>query len=160
MLYFTEAGLSFLEVPDEISLCIYISGCQNNCPHCHYPALKSPEYGYPLKDNFISLIELYGSQISCVCFLGEGRNTPLEHEEFFYFTEQVRTFNLKTCLYSGRDIFPEEWMKIFDYVKVGSYRAEAGDLFCSETNQRFYLNQEGIFTDITEKFWHVTRNKL
>ena len=153
MLRYTEAGLSYLEVPEEISLCIYISGCRNNCPHCHYPELKLFDFGHPLKNNFNLLIDVYSSQISCVCFLGEGQNTQQEHEEFFYFTECTNLAGLKTCLYSGRNIFPEDWMKIFDYVKTGSYAKHMGALFSPKTNQRFYLKRNNIFEDVTKKFW-------
>lgn len=153
MLHYIEAALSYLEVPDEISLCIYISGCKNNCPHCHYPELKLFDFGYPLKNNFKFLLDVYRPQISCVCFLGEGQNTQKDHEEFFSFTEYAKSRDLKTCLYSGRNIFPEDWMKVFDYVKLGSYIEHAGALFSPRTNQRFYLKRNEIFEDVTKKFW-------
>ena len=28
----------------------------------------------------------------------------------------------RVCLYSGRDVEPENWMNVFDYIKVGSYQ--------------------------------------
>lgn len=153
MLYYTEIGVSTLEIPSEKSLCIYISGCQNHCKNCHYPDLKFCDYGNILKDNIISFVTAYLTQITCVCFLGEGNNKIVEHIEFFNHVKFVRRLNLKTALYSGREIFPEEWMKIFDYVKVGSYRENLGDLFCKTTNQKLYKNHRGKFKDITEFFW-------
>ena len=153
MLYYTEICSSPYEVPDEISLCIYISGCRNRCQHCHYPELQFHDYGLPLLENFFNLTSAYISQITCVCFLGEGRNTSLKHEEFSRCVEYVHFLNLKACLYSGRDIFPEEWMEIFDYVKVGGYRQDLGDLFCRNTNQRLYVKRRGEYVDVTSNFW-------
>ena len=71
MLYYLDAGLSHDEIPFETSLCIYISGCINDCKDCHYPELKLYEYGDRLRDSFYQLVDLYSEQISCVCFMGE-----------------------------------------------------------------------------------------
>jgi len=154
MLYYTETGISYLEIPGEISLCVYISGCQNNCKNCHYPNLKIYNYGYVLKDNINFLVSAYLSKITCICFLGEGNGSIAERTEFFNHVEFAHNLNLKTALYSGRDIFPEDWMKIFDYVKVGSYQENLGDLFCRTTNQKLYQNLSGEFKDITKIFWN------
>ncbi len=153
MLRYIETGVSNVEIPHEKSLCIYISGCQNHCPNCHYHELKLDNYGNILKDNIFSLLTAYLPQITCLCFLGEGNNSVIEHIEFFNHVKFARSLHLKTAIYSGRDIFPEEWMKIFDYVKVGSYRENVGDLFCRTTNQKLYLNQRVHFKDITSLFW-------
>lgn len=158
MLYYTEIGVSNLEIPSEKSLCVYISGCQNHCINCHYPELKLCDYGNILKDNIFSIISAYLPQITCVCFLGEGNNTFVEHIEFINHVKFVQRLNLKTAIYSGRNIFPEEWMKIFDYVKVGSYQKNLGDLFSRTTNQKLYLNQTGNFKDITKLFWNLSKN--
>ena len=153
MLYYTEIGVSNLEIPHEKSLCIYISGCQNHCRNCHYPSLKLEDYGNILKDNIFLILSTYLSQITCVCFLGEGKNTFIEHIEFVNHVKFARRLKLKTALYSGRETFPEKWMKIFDYVKVGSYQSNLGNLFCKTTNQKLYLNHLGNFKNITEFFW-------
>lgn len=49
-IYYTEVDLSPYEVPNEQSLCIYISGCQQICQNCHYPDLRKTNYGEPLID--------------------------------------------------------------------------------------------------------------
>ena len=154
MLYFTEAGVSSLEVPSEISLCIYISGCQNHCYHCQCPELQLPDYGEPLGKNGFILIAAYSPQITCVCFLGEGRNTQTEHEEFDGYVAYSHSLKLKACLYSGRDILPEGWMTEFDYIKVGSYQENQGPLTSPTTNQRLYKKQFGQYEDITPRFWN------
>ena len=57
------------------------------------------------------IIDLYLGQASCVCFLGEGRGEQEEIEELVLLAECSQQKGLKTCLYSGRDTFIEEWMK-------------------------------------------------
>lgn len=153
MLYYTEIGLSPYEVPEHCSICIYISGCCNNCKNCHYPTLRQNDYGDKLLNNFDKILQLYQNQATCVCFLGEGKNTAYEHEEFSQMTEIVKKYNLKTCLYCGRDTDVEEWMKIFDFVKLGSYQEKLGDLSVKTTNQRFLEKTKDKYVDITYKFF-------
>ncbi len=50
----------------------------------------------------------------------------------------VHKINLKAALYSGRNTVIEEWMKIFDYIKLGSYKEEQGPIYNKKTNQRLY----------------------
>lgn len=109
MLYYAEAGLSHLDIPNETALCIYRSGCWNNCKHCHYPQLYFPGWGDRLSDHYEKLVQLYLKRAACVCFLREGANTAEEHEEFRLFTEYAHANGLKTCLYSGRDTCSEPW---------------------------------------------------
>ena len=154
MIYYTEADLSPYEVPNEQSLCIYISGCQENCYHCHYPDLRRVNYGTPLKDNFQKLLTLYFHQATCICFLGEGENTLQSRAELTMFARQARVAGKKTCLYSGRNVNIEEWMKIFDYVKAGSFQKDLGGLDSPTTNQMFYKKcTNGTYQNITSDFW-------
>ncbi len=152
MLYYVEFGLSHREVPDERSLCIYISGCRNHCENCHYPELQRPDYGYPLLENYRKMLDLYWRAASCVCFLGEGRGTLSERKELVLYSAYAHTRGLKTCLYSGRDTFIEEWMETFDYIKTGSYRPELGPLSSPRTNQRMYRKSGGVYINVTEEF--------
>lgn len=154
MLYYTEFGLSHREVPNEESICIYISGCQNRCANCHYPELQRPNYGDLLFRNYRKIIELYLKAASCVCFLGEGKNTLLERKELTWYSAYAHTKGLKTCLYSGRDTFIEKWMKTFDYIKIGSYQPEQGALSDPRTNQRMYRKSGRGYVDITKEFWN------
>lgn len=152
-LHYIEAGLSCYEVPFEVSLCIYISGCLNSCPDCHYPELQRVDHGDLLIDNYVKLIELYYKSATCVCFLGEGNNTAKTRNELLVCSAFSHNIGLKTCLYSGREIEIEGWMEDFDYIKVGSYKPEFGSLNMPTTNQKmFYKTDEG-YVDITAEFW-------
>ena len=152
MLKYLEFGLSHLEVPGERSISIYISGCDNHCPNCHYPELQSPDEGLPLKKHISDIIELYRSQASCVCFLGEGANTEEDREELVNHAVAAGRAGLKTCLYSGRDTLIEPWMQVFDYIKLGSYKEQFGPLSSPKTNQRMFMKCESEYIDITHWF--------
>ena len=39
---------------------------------------------------------------------------------------------------SGRDTVIEEWMREFDYIKIGAYKERLGPLYSKSTNQRLY----------------------
>ena len=153
MLYYTETGLSHVEVPGESALCIYISGCLFRCQNCHYPELQLPGYGTPLKEHYQDLIALYQHQATCVCFLGEGANTKAEQEEFKEYISYAKRCGLKTCLYSGRDTTIEQWMQSFDYIKLGSFQKALGPLDSVSTNQRMYRKTNQGYVDITSMFW-------
>ena len=152
MLYYTEFGLSEREVPGESSICIYISGCCHNCLHCHYPLLKEKDYGEKLSNYYKDIIDLYLRQATCVCFLGEGANTEIEHDELRLAVEYAKLKGLKTCLYSGRDIEIEEWMHVFDYIKLGSYIERLGGLESENTNQVFWQKINGSFVPRNDLF--------
>lgn len=153
MLKYTEVGLSHREVPNETSLCIYLSGCMHKCVNCHYPELQRVDYGDLLSLYFNDIVDLYLRQCTCVCFLGEGRCGVFEKEEFSRYVTYANSKGLKTCLYCGRDTNIEPWMRTFDYIKTGSYQTELGPLDSPTTNQRMYKKETDAFIDITHLFW-------
>ena len=153
MLKYTEFGISSIEVPNEMSLCIYIAGCINNCDNCHYEELQSNSNGLPLKPYFCDIVDLYISQASCVCILGEGSCSLEDQKELIQYSKIIRDKGLKSCLYSGRDTAIEKWMETFDYLKTGSYISAYGSLYDKTTNQRFYKKTENGYKDITSIFW-------
>ena len=104
---------------------------------------------------FEKLLELYFYQATCVCFLGEGENTLQKSQRANNICKnRLQKMGKKVCLYSGRDVEPENWMNVFDYIKVGSYQQFLGSLDSSSTNQAFYRKKaDGIYENITYTFW-------
>lgn len=153
MLRYTEFGLSHQEVPNESAICIYISGCPNRCRDCHYPELQDWLNGEILRNQLPNIIDLYYSQATCVCFLGEGGCSQESKNELLDYVKYITVRGVKVYLYSGRDVSIEEWMDCFDYVKLGSNKEEQGDLHSKTTNQRFFQKKNGVFVDRTELFW-------
>ena len=60
----------------------------------------------------------------------------------------VKSYELKTALYTGLDSISPELEKVVDYLKVGPYIKELGNLQQPTTNQRMYYRG----SDITYKF--------
>ena len=139
----------FQDVPGEVTLSLNLSQCPNCCPGCHSPQLQE-DIGFPLDDDMMNgLLERYGRDVTCVCFMGGDR----EPQEVMRLAGLVRKRGLKTAWYSGRQELPECFDSgVLDYVKVGPYIESKGPLTNPDTNQRMYRIEEGRMTDITDKF--------
>ncbi len=138
------------EIPDRVSLAVEITNCQGNCPGCHSPFLKR-DMGEELTPEAIDEMISSNFGVDCFLFLGEGADPDALREAALH----VKTSHpgIELALYSGRENV-EDWISgLFDYVKVGPYRAECGPLNERSTNQRLYHHGE----DITSRFWRKNR---
>lgn len=153
MLKYVDTLVSFQEIPDEISLCINISNCPNNCPGCHSAYLKD-DIGTPLTYTELMRILKDIRGITCVCFMG-GDKEPWEIQRLAQF---VKEKGLKVAWYSGKQELHEDiCLSNFDYVKLGPYVEELGPLTSPTTNQVMYkidhLADRPFVVDITSRFW-------
>ena len=139
----------FQDVPGEVTLSLNLSQCPNCCPGCHSPQLQE-DIGYPLDDDMMNdLLDRYGRDVTCVCFMGGDR----EPQEVMRLAALVRKRGLKTAWYSGRQQLPECFdAAALDYVKVGPYIESRGPLTSPDTNQIMYRIDDGKLTDITDRF--------
>ena len=165
MLKYTEAIVGFSEVPEEIALCINISGCPIHCKGCHSPHLWQ-DIGTELEPAVLSDLIAKNQGITCVAFMG-GDADPIGIEALAKWVKN--NTELKVCWYSGRQlnnlVMAYDW---FDYVKTGPYEEDKGGLNSPTTNQRFYkIRHEvengvhySVFDNITYKFRNnETNNK-
>ncbi len=137
------------EVPDEISIAINISDCPYKCRGCHSKFLW--EYnGELLLEKLQDIISKYKELVTCVCFMGGDQN-EYELIEAFKIT---KSNNLKTCLYTGNDDIENtnKYLPLLDYVKIGRYDESLGGLNFENTNQRFFVINNGELTDLTNTF--------
>ena len=153
MLKYVDTLVSFQEIPDEISLCINLSNCPNNCPGCHSAYLKD-DIGTPLTYTELMRILKDIRGITCVCFMG-GDKEPWEIQRLAQF---VKEKGLKVAWYSGKQELHEDIrLANFDYVKLGPYVEELGPLTSPTTNQVMYkidhLADRPFVVDITSRFW-------
>ena len=153
MLKYVDTLVSFQEIPDEISLCINLSNCPNDCPGCHSPYLKE-DIGTAL--TYFELMKMLDKNngISCVCFMG-GDKEPWEIQRLAQF---VKERGLKVAWYSGKSEIPEDIRLVnFDYVKLGPYIEEKGPLNSRTTNQVMFkidhIADKPFVVDITSRFW-------
>lgn len=159
MIRYLGYAVTFEEVPDEVSLCISITGCTHRCPGCHSPELWQ-ESGRNLEQDLPELIGRYMDGITCVCLMGEGNDPPALQRCIFQIREKFP--GLKICVYSGGDLFPPYWVNnecLPDYIKVGHYDHDRGGLDQPTTNQVMYQLTEKGYRDITYKFWKKQKGR-
>lgn len=143
-----DTSIVFLEIPDQISLAINISGCPHRCPDCHSPYLRE-DIGECLTISSINDIINTHKGITCVLFMGGDRDKQC----LITLASYVKSKGLLTGWYSGEDTLDISLYKYyFDYIKVGSYKKELGPLNADTTNQRLYRINGDCIEDITYRF--------
>ena len=148
-LLFDDYYITFQEVPNEVTLVFTVSGCPYRCRGCHSPFLQS-YVGKPLKKYYERIVETYKDYATCVCFMGGDQNS----EELTDIINDIKDkYNLKIALYSGSDKFRISLMSRCDYIKSGQYIESLGGLNNPNTNQRFYVQEDGRFRNKTYLFW-------
>ena len=157
MLKYTDVGIVFQEIPDEVTLAVNLSGCPCRCPGCHSKHLWRDE-GAPLTDDALDkLLSRQPSGVSCVAFMG-GDAAPEEVDALASWVKRRHPW-LHTAWYSGRTLLAKAInLEHFDYLKLGPYLAHLGPLKSPTTNQRLYrvAHTEGnssILQDLTSHFW-------
>ena len=159
MLKYLNTQVTFSEVPDEITLCINITGCKIGCKNCHSSYLAE-DIGEGLTlDKIYKLIE-NSEGITCICFMG-GDSSPKEIDMFARCIKDL--YDIKVAWYSGRQELSKYInLKCFDFIKLGPYIEEFGPLNSKTTNQRFYQVIKSYYEDgtsgyelldTTYKFW-------
>lgn len=152
MLKYLNTQVTFAEVPDEITLCINITGCKNGCKNCHSSYLAQ-DIGKPLNKSSLSELIEGNKGVSCVSFMG-GDSDAIH---LVALASWVKTHtHLKVAWYSGRQELAgivARQLQWFDFIKLGPYKEEFGPLDSRTTNQRFYKVSGKELVDITNKFW-------
>ena len=161
-----DITIGLREIPDEITLCINISECQNHCPECHSKYLWGP-VGEELTEEVVDKLIDGHDGITCVGFMGEGHD-PERLQELILHTEKNHP-GLKIGLYSGREEVGEDfYWEHLSYLKTGPFKSEYGPLDKETTNQRLYertfynptrfiMLKDGKmhrnWLDVTHRFW-------
>lgn len=140
------------EIPDYISLGISITNCTGRCEGCHSPWLRE-DIGEELTELALDELIRKNEGINCVLFLGEGKDKERILELGRYVRDKYPS--LKTAIYSGRSNVEDEYYKVFDFIKIGSYNAKYGPLNKRTTNQILLEidRDTGLRKDITSRFW-------
>ena len=144
--------ITFSEIPDEVTLCINITGCPIRCADCHSKFLWE-DTGVELTKEEIYRILDENKGVSCVCFMGGDKDIWQVRELIFAVREKYK--DLKVAWYSGQSVIHPIMMVELDYYKYGPYIKELGGLNSKTTNQILYkINREnGTVDNITSKFW-------
>lgn len=149
---YVDAAITFAEVPDEISLCINITGCPFQCAGCHSPYLHEPGIGHVLDSMKLRELVNKNPGITCVCLLGGDLREKQLNELFGLIKKEFP--DIKTAWYSGQSqINPEINLENLDYIKIGPWDQDLGPLNSESTNQQMFRIVHGILKeDITKWF--------
>ena len=154
MIKYVDTMVTFSEFPDEISLCINITGCKINCPGCHSSYLAE-DIGEPLLESTLHKLITENKGITCVGFMG-GDSDPKEVNKLAKWVRENYP-ELHIGWYSGRQILADEVIDLdnFDYLKLGPYIKQFGPLNNPNTNQKFYKIDRNAHIMIwcTDIFW-------
>jgi anaerobic ribonucleoside-triphosphate reductase activating protein len=156
MLKYLNTQVTFSEVPDEITLCINITGCKIGCKNCHSPYLAE-DIGEELTCEKLEELIQTNNGITCIAFMG-GDKDPMN---ICSLAGYIKSFypNIKVAWYSGRQELPKYFLlEGFDYLKLGPYIEELGPLNNPNTNQQMFEvvrleNGKYDLLNITYKFW-------
>ncbi len=150
MLKYVDWDIVFQEVPDEVTLAINLSNCPHRCVGCHSPHLRD-DIGDELSETALSdLIGKYEKSITCACFMG-GDAAPDELCRLAAFIREKWDGKIKTAWYSGNNrLQNQEYLRYFDFIKLGEYIQSLGGLDKKTTNQRLYRINNGTMQDITK----------
>ena len=153
MIKYKDYYIVFEEIPDEVTLAINITNCQNKCIGCHSPWLRD-NIGILLTFDEIDEIIKKNNGITCFLFMGEGN----DKDELLLLSKYIKNkYNILVGLYSGRSNVEKEYYDVFDYIKIGPYIEKYGPLNSNTTNQRLYKVENNKINDITNKFWEIKK---
>ena len=166
MLKYYNYMVTFSEVPDEISLCINITGCPIRCTDCHSKFLWE-NIGKEITDECLEKIINENNDVTCICIMG-GDSDIKDILRIVTFIKN-KFPSKKICWYSGKDIqinnisqIYKDIFSIIDYFKCGPYIKEYGGLDSPNTNQNFYkimkTNGTNLLVNITRKFSHENKD--
>lgn len=151
MIRYLSADITFQEVPGEVSLVFFITGCPRRCPGCHSPELQQ-DIGLPLTVQVIrEYCERYPDMFNCICFMGDGG----DFENLARLALEAKLHKKAVALYTGaeRTDIPFYLLSLLTFIKVGPYIEERGGLASAGTNQQFfYLKQWCDWQNNTYKF--------
>ena len=154
------AKVTFQEIPDEITLCIAISGCKVHCKDCNQKNLWKDE-GKELTIKELEKLIDDNWGVTCISFMG-GDSDPEEVAKLAEFVKDKYERRIKTAWYSGNNgFYPTISIRNFDFIKFGPFIKERGPITNKNTNQVMYEimhifdgnNYYDKISNITYKFW-------
>lgn len=153
MLYYDNYQIVTQEIPNELSLGISIMGCPIHCPDCHSKHLWK-EKGKPLPLSELQKIIDKQKYMTCILFLGGDWKNKF-HFYLWWLREEYAN-KYKLALYSGYPLinaYRKQLLPYLDYIKVGQYIQEKGDLTSPNTNQILFKKENNKLINITHLFW-------
>ena len=135
-MFFTRKDIVFKEIPNHISLCFSIAGCQKECKGCHSKELwyENPKTQTKLDTKLLKkYLKKYIFFIDSVCFLGGDWHK----QKLISFLKIIKENDLITCLYTAENYIENDLIPYLNYIKIGKYIESKGGLENLNTNQKF-----------------------
>lgn len=159
-LKYYDVATTFSEFPDEIALCVNITGCPCHCDNCSEPWLR-PYVGTELTNEEIDKLISEHPDITVFGLMGGDSNYKDCVRVVDYIHEKYP--HLKVGIYSGRDWFDIELMNVIDIYKIGRWitpkgpveewhQTNNGVLQFPWSNQLYFERVDGKLVNTTYKF--------
>lgn len=140
---YSECDIRYRDVPNEITLTFWITGCPNHCPDCHSKDLwKDFGEDFTVENVFRETQNRLENSIpiTCICFMGGDQDRAY----LISVVHEVKKLlpDIKMAWYSGKDFrvkTEKPTYTSFDYIKTGPFIKERGPLNDPNTNQKFYI---------------------
>lgn len=149
----SEIRISFIEIPNHVSLAFYTVGCPHNCPGCCNKLLQN-ELTAPTcyeMDILSFLIEIknYTHLIDSIVWL--GGDAYFQKDELLNMSMALKKEfpNFINCLYTGYffNEISNEHKKYLDIIVDGKW--EGKTISHPETNQKIYIKENNKWKNIT-----------
>jgi len=96
--YIADINLSFIDVPNKISVIVYFTGCDIKCYGCQNEILQDLYYGKKINsDDLAHIINKFEMPSYCVFSGGD----PFFQYEFLF--DVINKLNKKICIYTGNE---------------------------------------------------------
>jgi len=132
-----QLSTGFVEVPDQISLNIYVQGCEKRCKGCHNPELQSFEGGTKIFLSDINQILKDYPLSKWICWL--GGDAVYQPEALIEFNKEFKKRGLEICLYTGKKFeeLSDEIIQDLSIVVDGEWQGKP--IQDPKTNQRLWV---------------------
>lgn len=117
-LKYYDVAITFSEFPDEIALCVNITGCPCHCDNCSEPYLR-PYVGTLLTNEEIDKLIKTHENITLFGLMGGDSN----YEDCIRITKYIHEKypKIKVGIYSGRDWLDIDLFNVIDIYKIGRW---------------------------------------
>lgn len=151
-----NVSISLNEIPDKIAIAVEIGNCKQHCRGCHSPWLSIPlqhDSWMELETLMYDVHKKVKQGADAIVLMG-GTANGIKPDEL------VEAINVLSCyapvgLYSGLPYsanihnYLREHAKL-TWLKTGEFIEEKGGLDKKDTNQKFFVNQNGNWMEVTQ----------
>lgn len=164
ILYVSSIITGFMEIPTQISMNIYVSGCMKRCKNCQNSSLWEFKKDHILDEKVLKMALKHHSMANWICFLGgDAVYQPKGLEKI---AEVAKKEGKRVCLYTGLNFFElnEINKDNIDLIIDGEWEEEKGPVNTSTTNQKCYIKENNEwqvigFYNLKDIKWDTKQHK-